>query len=76
MKISIRACNKLTVSLLFQQVPDESSLRTFESKLKEHSILHKIWIEQPENFPTCIVVKPYPKEEVQKYFKKLRLFRG
>jgi hypothetical protein len=33
-------------------------------------------MEQPENFATCIVVKPYPKEEVQKYFKKLRLFKG
>ncbi|KDR08228.1 putative peptidyl-tRNA hydrolase PTRHD1 [Zootermopsis nevadensis] len=58
------------------EVPDESSLCNLELKLKEHHVLHKMWIEQPENFPTCIVVKPYPKEEVQKYFKKLKLFKG
>jgi hypothetical protein len=66
----------ITVSFLFQQVPDESSLRNLELKLEENHVLHKMWIEQPENFPTCIVVKPYPKEEVQKYFKKLKLFKG
>ncbi|XP_069700153.1 putative peptidyl-tRNA hydrolase PTRHD1 [Periplaneta americana] len=58
------------------EVPDDSGLQSLESKLKEHSVLHKMWIEQPENIPTCIVVKPYPKEEVQKYFKKLKLFKN
>jgi hypothetical protein len=23
---------------------------------------HKLWVEQPENFPTCLALKPYPKE--------------
>lgn len=62
--------------VVLEQVPDESSLHNLESKLKEDNILHKMWTEQPENFPTCIVVKPYPKEVVQKYFRKLKLFKG
>ncbi|GFG31816.1 hypothetical protein Cfor_07204 [Coptotermes formosanus] len=70
-------CGKhLPDCMVSQPVPDESSLRNLESQLKENSVLHKMWIEQPEYFPTCIAVKPYPKEEVQKYFKKLRLFKG
>ena len=24
-------------------------------------IRHKLWIEQPENYPTCLALKPYPK---------------
>ena len=31
-------------------------------------------MEQPEDMATCLAVKPYMKEEVQKYFKKLKLF--
>ena len=23
---------------------------------------HKLWVEQPENFPTCLATKPCPKE--------------
>lgn len=65
---------------------------------------HKLWMEQPEDIPTCLAVKPYNKEvdnditqatvcgfsfrffpqlffslilqEVQKYFKKLKLYKG
>lgn len=43
--------------------------------LKEKGIDHKMWIEQPENEATCIVVKPYPKESVGDLFKNLKLFR-
>jgi hypothetical protein len=27
---------------------------------------HKLWVEQPENFPTCLALKPYPKESSNK----------
>jgi hypothetical protein len=40
-----------------------------ELKLNRNHVLHKMWIE-PENFPTCIVVKPYPKEYLSEYFIK------
>ncbi|CAH1975636.1 unnamed protein product [Acanthoscelides obtectus] len=57
------------------EAPDEKSLVALGQKLEENDVKHKLWIEQPENIPTCLVVKPYPKEEVQKYFKKFELFK-
>ncbi|KAG5891170.1 hypothetical protein JTB14_000558 [Gonioctena quinquepunctata] len=57
------------------EAPDEVSLVALRDKLEENDIKHKLWIEQPENIPTCLVAKPYPKEEVQKYFKKFKLFK-
>ncbi|KAL1508925.1 hypothetical protein ABEB36_003744 [Hypothenemus hampei] len=54
---------------------NEDSIRDLSKALEENNIKHKMWIEQPENIPTCIAVKPYPKEEVQRYFKKFKLFK-
>lgn len=53
----------------------EEDLRKLAEDLQEAGIQHKLWIEQPENFPTCLATKPYPKEVVQKYFKKFKLFK-
>lgn len=58
------------------QAPDEKSLVTLKEKLENDGIKHKLWIEQPENIPTCLVAKPYRKEEIQKYFKKFKLFKA
>ncbi|XP_063931714.1 putative peptidyl-tRNA hydrolase PTRHD1 [Zophobas morio] len=58
------------------EAPNESSLVTLKDKLNENNIKHKLWIEQPENIPTCLVAKPYPKDEIQKYFKKFKLFKS
>lgn len=55
---------------------DEKSLVELKQKLEQNGIKHKLWIEQPENIPTCLVVKPYPKEDIQKYFKTFKLFKG
>ncbi|EEB15612.1 conserved hypothetical protein [Pediculus humanus corporis] len=57
------------------EIPDEESIKTLVNQLSENGIKHKLWIEKPENIPTCLVLKPYPKEEVQSYFKKLKLFK-
>ncbi|XP_076056883.1 putative peptidyl-tRNA hydrolase PTRHD1 isoform X2 [Oratosquilla oratoria] len=57
-------------------IDGEPKLRTLAEKLKEGSVDHKLWIEQPEDIPTCLVTKPYPKEEIQKFFKKLKLFKA
>lgn len=54
---------------------DESSIKDLDNKLTENGIQHKLWIEKPENIPTCLVLKPYPKDEVQLYFKKLKLYK-
>ena len=40
----------------------EAELRKVADKLTEAAIDHKLWIEQPENYPTCLAVKPYQKE--------------
>ncbi|KAJ1607108.1 RNA polymerase II CTD/NL1 interacting protein like phosphatase [Cryptosporidium canis] len=34
--------------------PDENTLNDVSSDLKAKQIKHKLWIEQPENIPTCI----------------------
>ena len=56
-------------------VKNEEDMKSLHVKLTEAEIDHKLWIEQPENFPTCLAVRPYVKDEVQKHFKKLKLFR-
>lgn len=57
------------------EAADEMSLTNLAETLKAAGIDHKLWIEQPENIPTCLAVKPYPKEEVQKHFKKFKLLK-
>ncbi|CAB3235865.1 unnamed protein product [Arctia plantaginis] len=57
------------------EVPDEGALIKVAAKLKENSIAHKLWIEQPENIPTCLAIKPYPKDEVKKYVGKFKLLK-
>ena len=57
------------------QAPDEESLRKLSEKLTEDNIDHKLWMEQPENIPTCVAAKPSKKEDVQHYFKEFKLFR-
>ncbi|XP_060526001.1 putative peptidyl-tRNA hydrolase PTRHD1 [Cylas formicarius] len=57
------------------EAPDEKSIADLKVKLDENHVKHKLWIEQPEGIPTCVAVKPYPKDEVQKYFKKFKLFK-
>lgn len=57
------------------EVPDEASLNDLSSRLSNGNIHHKLWIEQPENIPTCLAIKPYPKKEVQSYFKKYKLLK-
>ncbi|KAM0973748.1 uncharacterized protein LOC126604304 [Malus sylvestris] len=55
------------------EVKGEPQILNLSEKLKAGGIAHKLWIEQPENFPTCLATKPYPKSAVSAYFKKLKL---
>ncbi len=57
-------------------IPSEQDLKVLSEKLTENGVDHKLWIEQPENFPTCLALRPYPKDQVQAYFKKLKLFKS
>ncbi|KAJ4834766.1 hypothetical protein Tsubulata_020006 [Turnera subulata] len=55
------------------EVKGEPQILNLSEKLKAGGIAHKLWIEQPENFPTCLATKPYPKSAVSAFFKKLKL---
>ncbi|XP_067935069.1 putative peptidyl-tRNA hydrolase PTRHD1 [Watersipora subatra] len=57
------------------EIDNEEKLQELSKRLEQENILHKLWIEQPENYPTCLVTKPYKKEQVQPFFKKLKLFK-
>lgn len=55
------------------EVKGEPQIKNLSEKLTSGGIIHKLWIEQPENIPTCLATKPYPKSIVSPYFKKLKL---
>lgn len=55
------------------EVKGEAQLVNLAEKLKASNIAHKLWVEQPENIPTCLATKPYPKSTVSSFFKKLKL---
>ena len=57
------------------QIADENGLRQLTELLTVNGIDHKLWIEQPENIPTCLATKPYPKQEIQQHFAALKLFK-
>nr|XP_033338176.1 putative peptidyl-tRNA hydrolase PTRHD1 isoform X2 [Megalopta genalis]XP_033338177.1 putative peptidyl-tRNA hydrolase PTRHD1 isoform X2 [Megalopta genalis] len=57
------------------EIPDETSLNALSNVLNSNNIQHKLWIEQPENMPTCLAIKPYPKDKVQSYLKKYKLLK-
>ena len=59
---------------MFHKVPTEDALMKLSERLTVDNISHKLWIEEPEHFPTCLATKPYPKAEVSKFFKGLKLY--
>ncbi len=58
------------------EVKGEAQLRALAEKLAAADVRHKLWVEQPEDFPTCVATAPYPKAAVQQHFKKLKLCKG
>ncbi|EFN56316.1 hypothetical protein CHLNCDRAFT_14905, partial [Chlorella variabilis] len=52
---------------------DEAQLRKLATKLGEAGVAHKLWIEQPEDFATCLSTAPAPKSAVAPLLKKLKL---
>ncbi|XP_019568307.1 putative peptidyl-tRNA hydrolase PTRHD1 [Rhinolophus sinicus] len=57
------------------EAPGETTLKELAETLQQKNIDHMLWLEQPENMATCIALRPYPKEEVNQYLKKFRLFK-
>ena len=59
----------------YPQAQDQESLSALSRTLTDNDVDHKLWVEQPENFPTCIATRPYPKDAIQIHFKKFKLFK-
>ncbi|KAF0894165.1 hypothetical protein E2562_034895 [Oryza meyeriana var. granulata] len=55
------------------EVKGETQLKNLAEKLEAAGVRHKLWIEQPENIPTCVATAPCPKSQVSSFFKKLKL---
>ncbi|KAF3850186.1 peptidyl-tRNA hydrolase domain-containing protein 1 [Dissostichus eleginoides] len=55
--------------------PDEAALSNLSETLTKAGVAHKLWIEQPENIPTCLALKPCAKETVQPLLRKFKLFK-
>ena len=58
------------------EVKGETQLLNLAAKLADAGVDHKLWTEQPENFPTCLATRPYRKDEVAQWFKKCNLAKG
>ncbi|XP_018646953.1 hypothetical protein Smp_104440 [Schistosoma mansoni] len=54
-------------------VENAEQLENLASKLKDASIDHYLWIEQPEDLCTALATRPYEKSAIQVYFKGLKL---
>lgn len=55
------------------EVNGADQMKNLAEKLVAGGIAHKLWIEQPENIPTCLATKPYLKSVVSVFFRKLKL---
>ena len=58
------------------EVAGEKQLRDLAEKLEAAGVRHKLWIEQPEDYATCLATAPYPKSTVAPLVKKLKLCKG
>jgi peptidyl-tRNA hydrolase len=56
-------------------VQNHEELKSLNDTLLVNEIKFKLWIEEPENVPTCLATKPYSKSLIEKYFKMFKLFR-
>ncbi|GAB5592988.1 peptidyl-tRNA hydrolase domain-containing protein 1 [Umbelopsis nana] len=54
------------------ETKDEQSLKSLAVALEENKVMHHVWIEQPENFPTALATAPIPgrSDVVMAAFKK------
>ncbi|XP_068867981.1 putative peptidyl-tRNA hydrolase PTRHD1 [Aphelocoma coerulescens] len=57
------------------EAPDEASLMDLEQILREKGVEHLLWTEQPEGIPTCLALRPYPKDQVQRHLRNFKLLK-
>lgn len=58
------------------EVKGETQLVNLAKKLTDAGVDFKLWNEQPENYPTCLATRPYPKGQVAQLFKKCNLAKA
>lgn len=58
------------------EVKSEAQLVNLSARLAQEGVLHKLWVEQPENYPTCLATKPYRRSAAAAHFKKLQLCKA
>lgn len=56
-------------------IPSLTEINELDKTLLANNIKFKLWTEQPENVPTCLALKPYPKKAVEHFFKSFKLFK-
>ena len=56
-------------------VPTQSELVNLSETLTRSNVSFKLWVEQPENYPTCLATKPCSKSLVDTFFKGFKLFK-
>lgn len=58
------------------EVKGEAQLRNLSAKLEAAGVRHKLWVEQPEDYPTCLATKPYRRSAAGAHFRKLQLCKA
>lgn len=58
------------------EVKSEAQLRNLAGKLAAAGVAHKLWVEQPEGFATCLATKPYRRSAGGHHFRKLQLCKA
>lgn len=58
------------------EIKSEAKLQELAAKLAQDRVPHKLWMEQPENMPTCLALAPLPKSQAHPYVKRLKLCKG
>ncbi len=58
------------------EIKGQPQLLALAEKLTGAGVAHKLWVEQPEDFPTCLATAPATKADVGSHFKKLKLCKG
>ena len=76
MEVSVgELCDLLCMQVVLE-IKGKEQLLNLASKLQEAGVRHKLWVEQPENFPTCLATAPLEKDSIQQHFKRLKLCKS
>lgn len=57
------------------KIPNESDLTDLKKNLDDNGVKYHLWLEHPENTPSCLATYPSNMNDISKYFKHLKLYR-